>query len=133
MERGLITNAIGVVAVLAVAYASQWVGFGHVSKDFVSRPPSFKKEIPYISQAGDWLKSNVYDRIARGSGEVAGQAEAFQDAVQEEIVEQKNNLQEKSVSATKKFIAEKILGILGVSPQDLQPQAEPEASCNCSQ
>ena len=65
------------------------------------------------TQVGDWLKTNVYDKAA---GEVTkrGEIATAQIAAQQQVIE-KN-----STDAFKKFIADKFLTMLGITPEELQ-------------
>lgn len=115
--RQILTNSFIIIIVLLVAFLSQMM-WGAVT---ASTPFSngIKSENAYASKAQDWLKNNVYDKLSGPAGKVSGEVAKTQDSVQQKITDEKNNLIEKSTDAAKKFLAEKILNILGVTPQEL--------------
>lgn len=108
-----------VLAVLGAGgfLAYQYYGKGNTK---IFNFPTFKKDDGFLSKTNDWLKTDVYSKFSGGVGEVWNDKK---DEVQEELQNQKNDLEKKSTSAAKKFIANKVLDYLGVEPQELwQPQ-----------
>jgi len=99
-------------------FFSQSAYFSQKAQDFGA--PVLKKGTgyagsQYIGKANEWLENNVYDKISALGGEVEGQKAALGD----KIVEQKEKVEKASIDGAKKILAEKVLGILGVTPQDL--------------
>ena len=115
MNRGVILNIILAGAVLGTAFLSQHSYFRSSVKNadipLIKKGEAFSVG-SYTAKIEDWFKNTVYPNI---SEEVIKRGEA----AKEQIKEQKNNVEEKAVSDTKKFIAEKILQAIGVKPEDL--------------
>lgn len=131
-SRGFVTNGLAIMGLLAMVFLSQLVFFRPMVKNVFSQGQGIKDKIPYANVVSDWFANTVYAPLSGASGEVTGQADnladTFKDQVQQEIVEQKNNLQKNSVDAVKKAVAEKILSALGIKPQDLVDQATLQAT-----
>ncbi len=114
MEVGIVIKNLIIIGVIGgVVFASQSAYFKPTAQKLYTS--GVKSDTSYVAKATDWLKTNIYPRLGGVSGEVA----KTQDSLQEKIVEEKNNLVEKSTDATKKVIAEKFLQLLGVTPQEL--------------
>ena len=123
MNAGLITKNIIIVAIiLIVAFLSQ----NSIFKDTVknSNFPLFKKTNDYSSKTSDWLKNSI-PSVDDLKDRVSGGLEEKEEMLKDEIVNQKEEIEKKSVGTVKKYIAEKFLQTIGVSPEDLY-QCEPQ-------
>lgn len=109
----IIKNLIIIGAITGVVFASQSSVFRPTAQELYAS--GVKSDNSYVAKADAWLKTNIYPKFGGVSGEVA----KTQDSLQEKIVEEKNNLVEKSTDATKKIIAEKFLQFLGVEAEEL--------------
>lgn len=118
MNTGLvIRNLLIVSAISGVAFLSQQNYFGE-NKEVKGFDLSLLKQnnvIPgnhYLSNAYEWLNDNVYEKVSGGLKDK-------EDFLRSEITNQKENLEKKSISAAKKYIAEKFLQNLGINARDL--------------
>jgi hypothetical protein len=103
----LIKNIIILGLIIGGGFLSQQPYFQSAGKTLIS--PFMKKGDSYVTQAADWAKTSLYPKEG---GEVMG-------AIEQEIENQKNNLQKDTTTAIKNFVAQKALQTLGVKPQDL--------------
>ncbi len=114
MEIGVfIKNIVIISAVLGVVFLSQQPYFRGISKNYVYS--GVKNGDTYLKKASNWFHNNIYPRT---SGEVVLNNNPI-DLVKKEIDKQKNNIEKNSVDGIKKYVAEKLLNILGIKPEDL--------------
>jgi hypothetical protein len=116
MELGLIIkNTVIIGVILGLIFASQLPYFrgNHTTFNF----PLLKKGEAYINSSflakgSDLFKNSPYANIG---GEVTNKASALSSQVSTQVT----NLQNNSLNSAKKFVAEKLLGAMGVKPEDL--------------
>ena len=123
----IIKNLVIIGVILGVAVLSQQPYFNSATKHYVySNGTTGENKYlgainNYFQKAGSWVRSFAYEKV---SGEVAKREELAKEEINKSIGSaqdfgQKNNILEKSFDASKKFIAGKVLNILGVKPEDL--------------
>lgn len=127
--------------VLTTAFLSQSNYFESISKTF--NYPIFKKgdaysnKIKLIKVHSDPLKANLYASISGGllSGEeslknmyshISTRVINEGAIVGNQIDYEKNNLEKSSWDGFKQYIANKVISVLGVQPQDLQSSPVPQ-------
>ena len=120
-NRVLIINILIIAAILAVTFLSQaFTGDNAVASLKNSNP--IKKGSGYASLADAYL-NNIDNSVGENAystlSEFQNKAEAVGENIKKSAAGQVNNLKENSISSPKKFIAEKVLQALGVSPQDI--------------
>ena len=109
MEFGItIKNLVIIGAIVGVAFLSQVPFFATTAKNYV-----------YSPNVGGWIHDNIVARVSQAAGGGASAVAGGTGLAAAQIETQKNNVLQNSVNGTKKFIAEKILNILGVTPSDL--------------
>ncbi len=117
-KKIIIKNSVIVVVILTMIFLSQWSYFRDTVKNF--NFPLFKRNDSYSSKANDWLKENVYSNIGGLKDRISGGLQEKEELLTNEIVDQKNKIEESFWNGTKKYIAGKVLQTLNVQPQDLQ-------------
>ena len=111
---GLLVKILIIIGVIGgVVFASQSAYFRPAAQTVYSN--GIKSENSYFAKSNNWLKDNIYPKLGGVSGEVA----KTQDSVQQQIIDQKNNLEKSSTNAVKKYFAQKVLNVLGVTPEEL--------------
>lgn len=117
MKVGVFLKNGGVIGlILLMIFLSQQPYFKDVSKNFTF--PFLKKGNGYFSNAPlDWLRANVYPRVAL-------EAEKRGEEVQEEITHQTEEVKQSALDSFRNYTAEKLLNVLGVKPEDLVPACQ---------
>src|SRR3989338_3145911 len=130
----IVKNFIIIGEIGGVFFASQSAYFSPAVESLYAS--GIKSDNSFTAKSNEWLKTNVCPKLgmvngassqvsgplANGETSLAqwgGEVAKNQAALQEGIIEQKNNLIEKSTQATKKLIAQKFLQFLGVAPEEL--------------
>ena len=109
-------GVIIIFVILALAFLSQQVYFRSVTKSYLYSKDNTKKGISVGDKLTGWFQSNLYSKLSDEAGKELDKRETM---LKEAINDQKDSILENSFTATKKFIAEKVLNILGVKPEDL--------------
>lgn len=131
---GFIKYIVIIAIILAVVFLSQIIGKDREVNqnwgNFTKKGNSYSDVIrDYVIDTEDWVKENVYENIFGSQDEfkenletagenIKNEAEEIKDQTQDQI----NNAKESTVYATKKALAEKILGVLGIKAEDLISQ-----------
>ena len=124
-----ITNGLIMLAILGVVFLSQLSYIKGTSKTFkfplLEKTGGFFKNSP-LNGANDLFKASTYSNVGNT---ISQEAAKRGEMAKNEIDTQKNNLEKNSISATKKFLAEKILNLIGVKPEDLQTSQSSSVEC----
>ncbi len=121
MELALLVKNIAIVgAIVGVTYASQQPLFKTNTKNYTYSLGAQNTANP-LKNMENWVHDNIYQKVvgsSAGSGGATVKPSPIASA-QKEIETQKNNAVKNSVDSTKKYIAKKVLDILGVKAQNL--------------
>ena len=113
----IIRNLVIITSILSMAFLSQQPWVKGTTQTYVF--PVIKKvgdlaSNSFLGKTGNWINSKL-----------TGEAEKRGEIAKQELSTQKDNAINNSLDSTKKFIAEKTLQILGVKPEDLNPECKP--------
>ena len=117
----IIFNTFMIGCVLSLAFFSQNLSEGKVSDSIKSiNPVSIRKGGGFssLSDSGiniDSAKENAYEKISQ----LQEDALEVGESLKSNTINQVNNAKENTVDSTKKFIAQKVLQVLGVSASDM--------------
>jgi len=127
-KGGFIKNIIIIGVILTAAFLSQGGYFKNTSKFFNfpllkkgstysdnSNNSNLAKETDLVKESQNYLK-NIYSNV---SGEAVKRTDMAKNEISNVIGQQKNNIENNSIDAVKKFLAEKVLQTLGITPHDL--------------
>ena len=115
----IIKNGVGIVVVLSVVFFSQQPFFKKTIENSITpilKGASIIYNNPYVAKVVDRFKTTIPQKISGGVEEV----KEIGENVKEEVTEQKEVIEKKSKEGIKKYIAQKILDVLGVKPEELQ-------------
>ncbi len=121
MEFGIIIKNIVIIGViLGVVFVSQQPWFLSNNKVFSYSQNAKNGLGDGVQKAGQWFSNTIYPRT---STTASGGEEAEKGSSATVQENQKNNFWKNSIDGTKKVIAQDVLKLLGVSPQELGCQA----------
>ena len=115
----IIKNLIILGTILGAAFVSQQPFLRGRDNNYLY-VQNLAKNNDNLKNGSLWLKNSLAGVLGQGSGEeVKNKASDVLKNAGSEIEKQKNNIVENSFTASKNFIAEKLLQMLHVNPEDL--------------
>jgi len=117
--RLIVKNTIIVGGILGLAFLSQQPFFSSNSKNFAYSNGLTAAISKNVAGAQDWFNDNVSSKIGGAANGGVEAASDTLDSAKQEIETQKNNLAKNSMDSKKKLIAQNILKLLGVTPEEI--------------